>query len=184
MKIFDIVNGHIAPTANSLNVPEFKVIWDRDKSEDKSKAIKELSYVAFLIDESLQNPYRGYNYIDRVPILKRDFLGSDKAKVDKVITAAIKKYKELSFSTNMRLLKAARAATDKLSEYYEDMASSDITKFKPRDLSSNLKDVGGIIKSLDMLEEFVKKEQAESKVRGGGEIGLYEVPRNDFDYGE
>jgi len=182
MKIFDIVNGHVAPTPNALTVPEFKVIWDRDSTEDKSRGIKELSYVAFLVDESMQNPYRAYNYIDRIPVLKRDFL--DGKDPDDVIEAAVEKYKELSFTTNMRLLKAARAATDKLSEYYEQMAATDVSSFKPRDLSANLKDVGGIIKSLDMLEEFVRKEQAESKVRGGGEIGLYEVPRNDFDYGE
>lgn len=41
-----------------------------------------------------------------------------------------------------------------------------------------LKDVGGIVKSLDIAMKQAKAEQLETgKVKGGGTIGLYEVPR-------
>jgi len=189
MKIFDIVNGRAVPHAEALIIPEFKVLWERDKDKDKGQAIKELSYVVFLIDESVSNPYRAYNTIDRDVVLRRDFFGSKTHKVDKPILAAVEKYKELAETTSMRLLRAAKSATDKLSEYFENVdfnATDNYGKplFNSRELSTNLKEVGGIIKSLNLLEEFVKKEQTESKVRGGGEIGMYEIPRNDFDYGE
>ena len=41
-----------------------------------------------------------------------------------------------------------------------------------------LKDVGNIVKSLDITMKQAKAEQMESgKVKGGGQIGLYEMPR-------
>jgi len=41
-----------------------------------------------------------------------------------------------------------------------------------------LKDVGGIVKSLDIAMKQAKAEQLESgKVKGGGVIGLYETVR-------
>lgn len=41
-----------------------------------------------------------------------------------------------------------------------------------------LKDVGGIVKSLDIAMKQAKVEQLESgKVKGGGVIGLYETVR-------
>lgn len=41
-----------------------------------------------------------------------------------------------------------------------------------------LKDVGGIVKSLDVAMKQAKAEQLESgRVKGGGTIGLYEVPK-------
>ena len=47
------------------------------------------------------------------------------------------------------------------------------------------KQPANIVKSLNQLEDMVKKEQLEANtVRGGGEIGFYESPRRDFDYGD
>ena len=41
-----------------------------------------------------------------------------------------------------------------------------------------LKDVGSIVKSLDMTMKQARAEQMETgKVKGGGQIGLYEIPR-------
>ena len=41
-----------------------------------------------------------------------------------------------------------------------------------------LKDVGNIVKSLDMTMKQAKAEQVESgRVKGGGQIGVYEIPR-------
>ena len=41
-----------------------------------------------------------------------------------------------------------------------------------------LKDVGNIVKSLDMTMKQAKAEQMETgRVKGGGQIGLYEIPK-------
>ncbi len=109
--------------------------------------------------------------------------------IDPNILKAIEKYRDLKQTTNSRLLRSAKRAADKLAEYFDQVDFSLLGKdgkpvYSSRDLSSNLKEVAGIVKSLGILEDMVRKEQAESpNVRGGGDIGFYEMPREDFDYG-
>jgi hypothetical protein len=188
MQVFDIENNKVVLNANSLVIPEFRFLWDRDKSKEKHKATKEISYIVFLCDESINNPYRAYKDFERENILIKDFMGLNWVP-DEAITKAVEKYKELKQSTNSRLLRSAKRAADKLAEYFDTVDFSLQDKsgkpvYSSRDLSSNLKEVAGIVKSLTLLEDMVRKEQMESSnVRGGGDIGLYEVPRDDFDYG-
>lgn len=188
MKVFDIVDNRVVLNPQSLNIPEFKAIWDRDKSKQKGNATKEISYIVYRYDESLDNPYRAYKEDDREQAILRDFIGTD-WKPDELVLKAIDKFVELKQTTNSRLLRSAKKAADKLSEYFDSVDFNVKDKqgkpvFSSRDLASNLKEVAGIVKSLNMLEDMVRKEQMESSnIRGGGDIGLYEIPREDFDYG-
>lgn len=190
MKLYDIVNGKVVMNPHSLAMPEFRYLWDRDKDEDKDNAVREISYVVYLCDESAGNPYRAYREGEREEVLRKDFIKNMKWKPDKHIEAAIKKYKEATQTTNSRLLKAAKNAAEKLSEYFDMIDFNEVDKdgkpvFSAKELSSNLSAVGNIVKSLNQLEDMVKKEQLEANtVRGGGEIGFYELPRRDFDYGD
>ena len=175
---------------SSLAMPEFRVLWDRDEDVDKDNAVREISYVVFLCDESLANPYRAYKEGDREDVLLKDFIKEKKWKPDKAIQAAIDKFMEATQTTNSRLLKAAKNAAEKLAGYFDMIDFNTLDKdgkpmFSAKELASNLAAVGNIVKSLHSLEEMVKKEQLETNtVRGGGEIGFYELPRNDFDYGD
>jgi hypothetical protein len=190
MKLFDIVNGKVVMNPQTLAMPEFRYLWDRDDDIDKDNAVREISYVVFLCDESLANPYRAYKEGDREEVLLRDFIKEKKWKADKHIEAAIKKYLEATQTTNSRLLKSAKNAAEKLAGYFDMIDFNEVDKdgkylFSAKELASNLAAVGNIVKSLHQLEEMVKKEQLETNtVRGGGEIGFYELPRRDFDYGD
>jgi len=174
----------------ALAIPEFRYLWDRDDDIDKDNAVREISYIVFLCDESLANPYRSYKEGDRERVLMKDFIKDKKWKVDKHILAGIDKFIEATQTTNSRLLKAAKNAAEKLAGYFDMIDFNEIDKdgkpmYSARELASNLAAVGNIVKSLHQLEEMVKKEQLESNtVRGGGEIGFYEQPRVDFDYGD
>ena len=47
--------------------------------------------------------------------------------------------------------------------------------YNAKDVAINLEKVGSIVESLDKLENKIKKEiKTDSRVRGGGDIGLYE----------
>ena len=47
--------------------------------------------------------------------------------------------------------------------------------YNAKDVASNLEKVGRIVESLDKLENKIKREvKSDSRIRGGGEIGLYE----------
>jgi len=188
MKVFDIVDNTVVLNPQSLNIPEFKAIWDRDKSKTKGIASKEISYIVYIYDESIDNPYRAYKDDEREAVVRKDFMPAN-WEPDELVLKAIEKYKDLKQTTNSRLLRSAKKAAEKLSEYFDsvdfnmkDAGGKPI--FSSRDLAANLKEVAGIVKSLNTLEEMVKREQMESsKVRGGGEVGMYEIPSDDFDYG-
>src|SRR4030042_5388539 len=191
MRLFDIINGKLVINQPEvLAIPEFKTIWDRDEGEEKEQAVKELSYVTFLCDDSVNNPYRAYKEKEREDVLVRDFIKDENWGPDKEVQAAIKKYREATQTTNSRLLKAAKNAADKLSEYFDMIDFNELDNygkpvFSAKELASNLAAVGNIVKSLNQLEDMVRKEQMETKtIRGGGDIGYYEIPRQDFDYGE
>lgn len=188
MKLFDIENGKVVLKASSLAIPEFKQIWDRDKDPDKVKAYQELSYITFLCDASLDNPYRNYAEFDRDKVLKKDFFGTEDAETDELVDKAIEKYKETQDTVSVRLLRSARSAADKLSKYFDKVDFDQMDKmgkpvYSAKDLSSNLKEIGSIVKSLSVLEDQVKKEQTNSaRIRGGIEIGDYEIADPNFNY--
>ena len=190
MDLFDIENGKIVIRASSLAIPEFKMIWTRDLDPDKPRAYNELSYITFLCSAALSNPYRNYTEYDRVKVLKRDFFNNEDAELDEILLAAIDKYKETQDTVAVRLLRSAKSAADKMSEYFDKVNFEETDKFgKPmysaKDLSSNLKEIGNIVKSLGILEKLVKEEQMGSgKIRGGSDIGDYEMPDPNTNYGE
>lgn len=188
MKVFDISNGNVVLDPARLIIPEFNELWRRDKTKDKVKAIKEISYIVFMYDLSVDNPYRGYLEIERMRVLKEDFFDS-KWEPDKLVEKAIKKFKDLTETTNTRLLASAKSAAEKLASYFEEvdfkkLDSQGKPMYSARELASNLAAVGSIVKSLSQLEEQVRRETLDSSLaRGGSDIGMYEIPKADFEYG-
>jgi len=183
MKLFDINNGRVVLDSNVLGIKEFKRLWERDESEDKLKAYNDISYIVFVYDNSVDNPYRGYVEKDRQRIVAKDIYRTSRPKIDKEMKAAIEKFKELQSTTYTRLLQAALQAAEKTTEYYQnvDYSAVDERGRKLYDITTvtrNLKELGDLIKSLKSLEEMVRKDELENtKVRGGNEIGPYELPK-------
>jgi hypothetical protein len=188
VKVFDIVSGEVVIDPSRLIIPEFKKLWQRDKSKDKRNVTKEIAYITFLFDLSSDNPYRGYTEYERESVLKKDIFGDLNWEPDEDVDEAIKRFKKLMETTNTRVLLGAKKAAEELAKWFEqiDFSLTDAygkPVFSARELSSNLKEVGNIVKSLGQLEEMVRQEQLEkTTTRGGMDIGMYEIPRNT-DYG-
>lgn len=191
MKAFDIEGGRVVFQPQFLAVPAFKKVWDKDKNKNKHKAYNELSYVVFLCDNTISNPYRNMAESLKEEVLKRDVLGDVDYKITDDLKSAIEKFNQLKETTSSRLLKSAKIAAEKLSDYFEnkinfdDLDSNGKPVYSAKDLASNLGAIGKIIESLKKLEEQVLKEQLDGgTARGGAEIGDFELPSEDIDYGE
>jgi hypothetical protein len=189
MRVFDIVSGEIVVDPSRLMIPEFRTLWQRDKTKDKQRVTKELAYIVFSYDLSADNPYRGYSEYERDIVLKRDLFNDPNWVPDDKITAAIDKFKKLMETTNTRVLLGAKKAAEELAKWFEQV---DFTKvdaygkpvFSATELSRNLKEVGSIVKSLAQLEDMVRREQVDkTTTRGGTDIGMYEIPSINGDYG-
>ena len=170
MRLFDIEKGRVIMNPTSLWIPEFKKLWNRDKSETKAKASAEISYIVFMYD--YRSPYRDYSESDRRDKVVQDCFPDEQDWVpDEAISKAVERFRELQETANSRLLQAAKVAADKLTDYFRNVDASAATE-----IVRNLKELGTVVKSLDALEKQVQKEQLEkSNVRGGQEIGLFEV---------
>lgn len=169
-KLFDIINGKVEMNPTLLWVPEFKKIWDRDKSNSKETAAKEISYIVF--KHSYQSPYNAYSERDKEIKILGDYFPDQKGwKPDKDIQAAEKKYNELQDSSALRLLRSTRKALEVIEQFFTEAGPDQVDK-----VVKNAKELGGLIQSLNKLESQVQKEQKEaSSVRGDGNLGLFEI---------
>ncbi len=167
MKLFDLINNRITIEPEILNIPPFKDIWDRDKSKTKETAYRELCYIYYISD--YKSPYNAYPPDIREIEIKKDYLKDLEWKEDTLVKQAKKKYDELQESPTLRLLKSARLGCEKLEAYFVKMGPADPNYVR------NLKEIGNIVKSLDILEEKVKKDKTgNEKIRGGGVKSSYE----------
>jgi hypothetical protein len=178
-KIFDIVNGKVVINAQSLAIPSLKKIWDRDKSKEKDTATKEITYVVFLCDYN--SPYKEYSLLDKADRLKEEIIGNKNWEPDLLINDAIKQYEELQQTTNTRLIRSSKVAAEKLAKYFEniDFENAEDPDKLATATTANIERVSRIIKSLSAMEKQLKVEQTESSsIRGGKEVGDYELPQN------
>jgi hypothetical protein len=178
-RLFDIVGGNVIMNPTILWIPEFKTLWDRDKTKHKADAVKEISYIVFLY--SFKSPYLAYSERDRKTKVLHDYFGDQKWEPDKQVEAAIKRYNELQETATTRLLNASLRLCDKVTEYFDSIDFNEKDKLgKPihtlNDVVKNMKDVGPVVKSLESLKDQVLREQMDkSIIRGGTDIGLFEI---------
>ena len=182
-RIFDILNGEVVITAEALAIPAFKTIWDNDKSKTKGIATNEIKYVAFLCDQS-KSPYKDFPEYEKEAIIIKDVFKDEGWKPSEEVKLACETYLKMTETATMRLLRASKSAVDKLAEYLEtvDFNKLDVNgkPYSARDVVFNLGNIGNLVKSLNVLETAVKREQTEtSKIQGGAEIGYFEDPDND-----
>jgi len=180
MELFDIKAGRVVLSPFSLAVPAFKELWDNE--EDKTKAEREISYIVF--KHHFKSPYKDFLDRDKERTIKKELFDTYTWKPNKKVKKAEEEYLKHQDTTNSRLLKSAKIAAEKLANYFETVDFSLLDKlgkpiYSAKDLSSNLQQVGNIVKSLTMLEKQVVTEQLErANVRGQSEIGPYEIPSN------
>lgn len=159
---------------SSLTIPELKKLWDRDKGKKKSKAYQEITYVYHMCDYNSE--YSSYDLYHKEETIKKDHIKEEKWKPDKYVQAAMKKYLQLQETPALRALKAQEELIDKITITIRDIEQSDLKNSTVMDktLSSSEK-LNKLIIGMPKLKEAVAKEQmASDKIRGGGEVGLYE----------
>ena len=148
----------VIPSAYAITIPEFKEL----------KA-KELSAVFFYAD--YESPYAVYDKGERIKRIEKD-LG---LKYSPKIRGAIDKYNELSETSAVKLLKAARTSINKLEKYF-DTINLDILDdngkpiYSAKDLIYNLSNMGKVVAGLEELEELVQRQQAKQNPNRGGVV--------------
>jgi len=141
MDLLTISDNKVIPSAYTLVIPEFKAL-----------SAQELGYVYYMCDH--RSPFYVYDEEKRqeeviASVFKKKYTITSK------IEAACHKYKELTETSAVKLLKAAKASVTKLEKYFRDI---DLTK------------MGDVVSGLSKLEEQVKKEEQINNANRGGVV--------------
>lgn len=161
MDLLTISDNRVIPSAYTLTIPEFK-----------SLSIEELAYIYYMCDH--KSPFSVYEEDKRSEEVIQSVF-KQKYNISSKVNTACDKYKELTETSAVKLLKAARQSVTKLERYFKDIdltLTDDNGKpiFTAKDLISNLEKMGKVVEGLTRLEELVKKEEQVANQNRGGVI--------------
>ena len=145
--LITVSNNVVVPSAYALTINEFKGL----------KA-QELGAIYFYADH--RSPYAVYEEQERMDKISQDL----KVKFTAKVMGGVDKYKELSETSAIKLLKSARSSVAKLERYFDTINLNVLDDhgkpiYHAKDLIMNLSNMGKVLNGLEELEEIVKKHQ-------------------------
>lgn len=169
--MFDIKGDKISLSTEDLAIPPFKDYFNQAK--DKAQAIKEIEFIVWRY--RWNTPYEAYPEKERTQRVAKDVFKNEQYIPTAEVQQLAKRFLEFQETPGTRLLSASQTAAEglinALNEYSQGIMDID-TAIK---VTRILKDVGNIVKSLDIAMKQAKAEQLETgRIKGGGVLGLYE----------
>lgn len=172
--MFDIIADKIKLNTEDLAIPPFKDHYNSAK--DKSVALKEIEYVIWL--HKWNTPYEAYPVNERPSVVAKDVFKDEHYIPSEEVKVLEKRFVEFQETPGTRLLTASQTAAEGLIAALNDYSSVAMDIDTAIKVTRILKDVGNIVKSLDIAMKQAKAEQMEAgRIKGGGTIGLYETVR-------
>lgn len=186
--LFEFNGKEITINPILLSIKEFEKIWKRDKSKDKSKARKELTYIYGMSSNNEDNIWG--DYVD-LQIREKEIISDlfeEEWYPDQLVSEAIAKYKlRYPKSAAEELLESTKVAMLKVKTFLEELNLNDVDdngrlKHNPKiilELAKQSTDT--YIKIEETIEKIQsnKKLQAE-RLRGGGDIGMFEEDEGEI----
>lgn len=170
--MFDIKGDKISLATEDLAIPPFREHFNNAK--DKSLAVKEIEYIIWL--HKWNTPYEAYPINNRHRVVAKDIFGDENYVPTAEVKELAKRFIEFQETPGTRLLSASQTAAEGLIAALNDYSQGNMDIDTAIKITRILKDVGNIVKSLDIAMKQARAEQLETgKVKGGGTIGLYEI---------
>lgn len=163
MKIFNLANNKIVFETELLLVPEFKALWEADKSKTKDLVFKQFAYIYFMIDSG--SPYSNFPEYKRKEFIGKDIFKGE-IKETPLLKDAMGKYIELSESPTQRLLTSVKGKIDDVANF---LKNTDITEDSLAPVLKAIESTSKLVSQLSTLEDAVNKEKATDATRRAGE---------------
>jgi len=180
MKLIKIENFQLTIADEALLVKPIRKLWNQDRSASKEQFYKQMSYLYFMVD-----PRSTYSYIlnenERAKtIIEQE--GLDKNFTPSpLLQEAMEIYKKHTVTPSQELLNAALVAANTVSTFLKnpDILNEEDDKGRPKyqisAITTALKNVEGIVTSLQNLQSKVENELTEqSKARGSQELTIFD----------
>lgn len=172
--MYDNVNNRLELNEPEiLLIKEFKALYDRDKTKDKVRLWKELTYIYLAID--WKSLYSQYSEQERHTEALSDSGITEEEFNDPIFREACRKYKAMQESNkSIKLLHAARMAADQFVEYFEtiiDLNERDQNGkpvFSAEKVMKEMAQLSKVHEQLTILEAQVKQEmEVQTDTRAG-----------------
>ena len=172
--MFDIQGDKIQLSKEDLAIPPFK--YHYNNATDKQQALKEIEYVVWL--HKWNTPYEAYPIDQRPLVVAKDVFKDENYIPSDEVKELARRFLEFQETPGTRLLSASQTAAEGLIAALNDYSKGIMDIDTAIKVTRILKDVGNIVKSLDIAMKQAKAEQLEAgRIKGGGVIGLYETVR-------
>lgn len=176
--LFKVQNKIVIPNEETLLVPPFKEIWDRDKDKNKGMAIKEFAYIEFMTSMLRSNPYREYSEGKKEDVILRDVINDPEWKPDSLVEAGCRKLIEfqeegsITYSYWMSNKKAAEKMINFFNNFDIDERNTKTLNpiYKPKDITGAIADATRTLETLNKLKSKVDEEVFESSRNKSGKI--------------
>lgn len=179
-EIDDLGNLTLAPEA--LFIIQIKALWERDNTERKEDALRDVAYMFFLVSPAKRNPFSGYDETSKLRFIKEHLNLSPTYEPDELVVNAINWFEDYieSSSYTYQFFKSAKSTCEKVAAYFETIemdAKDDNGKplHDPAKVLSAVEKTEKVITSMLSLEKKVRAEIFETnKTRKDRNIGHYE----------
>lgn len=174
MRLADIVGGEVVIHPDMLILPCFSKFWN---TCDKEHATKVISYIVLM--NKWDSPYvQSMDADSRESKLKKEIFGDTEYKLAANEVICENEYKALLNTRNLQMLDNMRLKLDSISKYYKESLDEALDEKKIKDLLTGMTSVGGVLKSIDLLENMVKAEELSmGKVKGDAKVNPYELAK-------
>jgi len=175
MNLFELKNHKLTFSPQALELAPFKVLWQRDKSKNKEKAIKELTYIWYMDDHRSDF----FDIIDEEERSKEILSLIDLPnnwKADDKVNEARNFYRDRSDTISVKMLKNTMSLLEKVNtmlgnidpnETYRDAQGNIKHVYDLKKIVDVAKQIPSLIESFEKTVEQVKKEdRKESTMRG------------------
>lgn len=181
MKLITIENYQLKVADEALLIKPIRKLFNQDRSASKEQFYKQMSYLYFMVD-----PRSTYSYIlnedERAKaIIEQEGL-DENFKPSALLEEAMEIYKKHTITPSQELLSASLIAARTVSNFLkkpdilEDVDDKGKPKYQISSITAALKNVEGIVASLQNLQKKVESELTEqSKARGSQELTIFDT---------
>lgn len=180
MKLIEIENYELKIAPELLLVRPFRRLWNQDRSERKEKFYQQISYVFFMV-----SPQSTYSYVLDLDersrmIIEQEGLPSD-FRPSELLVEAMRVYKNHTTTVSQKLLQDALVAADTVGTFLRtvDLTEEDDKgrpKYQVSQITAALKNLEGIINTIQTLQKKVEQEIADNgKARGTQELTVGDI---------
>ena len=178
MKLIKIENYQLSIADEALLIKPIRKLFNQDRSASKEQFYKQMSYMYFMVDPRSTYAYM-LNEDERAKaIVEQEGLEKD-FKPSALLEEAMEVYRKHTVTPSQELLNASLIAARTVSNFLKDPTILEKTDNKGRPLyqissvTAALKNVEGIVTSLQNLQRKVESELSEqSKARGSQELTI------------